>query len=149
MAAHPGRSRLGGVKWTGLDSFLTELRVLDVGMKDEAEEIFRSIAESARAAIAAAYPVQSGSLARGVVIRTPKQPGILLAGVELVQTAPHGWVYEKGTKPRENKAGQNRGAMPARPVFDPIAARYKQAAIDAVIRRLEAKGASRVTRELA
>ena len=142
MAAHPGRSRLGGVKWTGLDSFMTELEVLTADMVDEADSIFVSMAELARSSIAAAYPVKkSGLLRTGLVIRRPKKPGLLLAGVELVQTAPHGYIYEKGTRPRENKAGQNRGRMPARPTFDPIAHRYYQAAKDAVIRRLEARGA--------
>jgi hypothetical protein len=149
MARHAGRSRLGAVTWTGLDSFLDELRVLDAGMTEEANEIFLSVAESARAAIAAAYPFKSGALRAGVITRKPKQGGLLLAGVELVQTAPHGWIYEKGTKVRENKAGQNRGQMLGTPTFDPIAARYHRAAIDAVIRRLEAKGASRVTRDVA
>ena len=150
MAAHPGRSRLGGVKWTGLDSFQRELEVLASGMTEEADTIFIATAESARSSMIAAYPAKkSGLLKTGVVIRRPKKPGILLAGVELVQTAPHGYIYEKGTKPRENKAGQNRGAMPARPVFDPIATRYYRAAIDAVIRRLYARGATRVVGEVA
>ena len=150
MAAHPGRSRLGGVKWTGLDSFMTELEVLTADMVDEADSIFVSMAELARSSIAAAYPVKkSGLLRTGLVIRRPKKPGLLLPGVELVQTAPHGYIYEKGTKVRENKRGQNRGAMRGKPTFDPIAQRYHRAAIDAVKRRLVEKGATRVTGEVA
>jgi hypothetical protein len=140
-------ARLGSVKWTGLDSFLDELKVLDAGLTDEANAIMTASAEAAKSAIAAAYPVRSGALQRGLVIRPAR--GLLLAGGELVQTAPHGWIYEKGTKVRENKAGANRGQMPARPTFDPIAARYHRTAIDAVIDRLYAHGAARVTREAA
>jgi len=140
-------ARLGGVKWTGLDSFLQELQVLDAGLTDEANGIMTASADQAKSAIAAAYPVRSGALQRGLVIRPAR--GLLLAGGELVQTAPHGWIYEKGTKVRANKAGANRGQMPARPTFDPIAARYHRAAIEAVIARLYAHGAARVTREAA
>lgn len=141
------QSRLGGVKWTGLDSFLQELQVLDAGLTAEADAIMTASVEAAKTAVAAAYPVQSGTLQRGLVIRPAR--GTLLAGGELVQTAPHGWIYEKGTKERENKAGANRGRMPPRPTFDPIAQAHRRAAIDAVIERLYAHGATQVTREAA
>ena len=55
--------------------------------------------------------------------------GTLLSGAELVQTAPHGYIYEYGTVVRENKAGANRGRMTASPTFFPIAASYRRTAI--------------------
>lgn len=136
-------SRLGGVQWTGLDSFLDELRVLEAGLTEEANAIMIASAEAAKTAIAAAYPFKSGALRRGLVVRPAR--GLLLAGGELIQTAPHGYIYEKGTTARENKAGKNRGRMPARPTFDPIAQAHRRAAIAAVIDRLYVHGATRVT----
>jgi hypothetical protein len=136
-------SRLGGVKFTGLDSFLDELRVLDAQLTEEANAIMTAHAEAAKTAIAAAYPVRSGALRNGLRIRPAR--GLLLAGGELVQTAPHGYLYEKGSHVRVNKAGANRGRMPARPTFDPIAQAHRRAAIAAVIDRVYAHGATRVT----
>lgn len=133
------------VTWTGLDRLLDDLTGLDTDLTGEAHAILTAGAEESRTAIAAAYPEHSGALRRGLVIR-PAARGRLLAGGELVQTAPHGWIYEHGTKVRENKAGANRGQMPARPTFDPIAGRYHRSAIDAVIDRLYAHGAAHVTR---
>jgi hypothetical protein len=131
--------RLGAVTWTGLDSFMQELQVLDAKLTDEANAIMTASAEAAKKA------VHTGHLRAGLVIRPAR--GILLAGGALVQTAPHGWIYEKGTKDRTNKAGANRGRMPARPTFDPIAQAHRRAAIDAVVARLYAHGAARVSRE--
>ena len=139
--------RLGGVTWTGLDSFLDELRVLDANLTAEADAIMVASAEAAKTAIAAAYPFKSGALRAGLQIRPAR--GLLLAGGELVQTAPHGWLYEKGSKMRTNTAGANRGQMPARPTFDPNAQTHRRSAIDAVIERLYAHGATRVTQETA
>jgi|SRR5262245_9359973 len=131
------------VQWTGLDSFKDELQALTTNMVDEANSIMRASATQARTAIAAAYPAKSGRLRAGLVIRDAR--GVVLAGAELVQTAPHGWIFEHGTHPRENRAGQFRGVMRARPTFIPIASAHRQGAIAQVINRLYAHGAARVT----
>lgn len=141
-----GRSRGVTVQWRGLDEFKDRLRAMDAEMTAEANEIMVSVAESARTAIVQTYPIKSGNLRRGVIIRKPRNPGRLLAGVDLVQRAPHGWLYERGTTVRHNKKGANRGQMKATPTFVPIAERYHRAGIDAIIRRLDARGATRVTR---
>jgi hypothetical protein len=131
------------VQWHGLESFTDELRVLTADLVDEANGIMRESAEAAKRDIAAAYPFREGGLRRGLIIREAR--GILLAGAELVQTAPHGWIFEHGTTVRENRQGHNRGLMPARPTFIPTAAAYRRTAISAVMWRLYAHGASRVT----
>ncbi len=136
-------ARLTGVQWTGLDTFYDELRLLPANLVDEAQAIMRESAEAARADIAAAYPSQSGALRRGLTL-TPAR-GTLLAGFELKQTAPHGWIYEHGTAIRENKAGANRGQMRGRAVFEPRAHAYRRSAISDVMFRLYAHGATRVT----
>ena len=136
-------AKLTTVQWTGLDTFLDELRLMPANLVEEAQAIMRESAEAARADIAAAYPSQSGALRRGLTL-TPAR-GILLAGVELKQTAPHGWIYEHGTAVRENSAGQNRGQMKGRAVFEPRAHAYRRSAISDVMFRLYAHGAARVT----
>ena len=69
----------------------------------------------------------------------------MLSGAELVQTAPHGYIYEHGTTVRANKAGANRGRMGATPTFFPIAEAYRRQAIQDVIFRLYQHGASTVS----
>lgn len=131
------------VKWTGLDTFMDELRVLTANLVDESNAIMLESADAAKRDIAAKYPYKSGTLRRGLVIRPAR--GTLLSGAELVQTAPHGYIFEHGTKRRENKAGANRGRMPENPTFEPIAEAYRREAIQSVIFRLYQHGAARVT----
>ena len=138
-------AKLTTVQWTGLDSFLDELRLMPANLVEEAQAIMRESAEAAKADIAGAYPSKSGALRRGLKL-TPAR-GILLAGVELRQTAPHGWIYEHGTRDRETTEGKNRGQMPGRAVFEPRAQAYRRTAISAVMFRLYAHGAARVTGE--
>ena len=139
-------SKLPTVQWTGLDSFLDELRLMPANLVDEAQDIMRESAEAAKADIAAAYPQKSGALRRGLTLRPAR--GILLAGVELRQTAPHGWIYENGTTVRETKDKKNRGQMKGRAVFEPRAHAYRRTAISAVMFRLYAHGADQVTGEI-
>lgn len=135
--------KLAGVKWNGLDTFKDELRVLTTGLVDEANDILVESAEAAKADITAAYPVRKGGLRRGLMLQPSR--GTVLTGVELRQTAPHGHLYERGTKVRENKAGQNRGFVEPTPTFVPIAAAYRRTAITQITYRLYAHGATRVT----
>ena len=135
--------QLAAVTWDGLDSFLDELRVLTGNLVDEANAIMVHSSEAARRDIASHYPVRKGGLRRGLVI-TPAR-GTLLSGATLRQTAPHGWIYEHGTKRRQTQAGADRGQMDPTPVFEPIAAAYHRAAIDEVKGRLLQHGASQVT----
>ena len=72
-------------------------------------------------------------------------PRHVLAGAELKNLAPHAYIYEHGTKVRANKAGDNRGFLHPTPTFIPIAAAYRERAIQDVIFRLYQHGATRVT----
>jgi len=136
-------AKLTGVQWTGLDTFYDELRLLPANLVEEAQAIMRESAEAAKADIAGAYPSKSGALRRGLQLIPAR--GTLLAGVELRQTAPHGWIYEHGTTVRETTAGANRGQMHGRAVFEPRAHAYRRTAISDVMFRLYAHGATRVT----
>jgi hypothetical protein len=141
-----GGPKLAGVKWTGLDSFKQELQVLTMNLVDEAQAILTESAEAAKAHIAAAYPVgKTGNLRAGLKLLPAR--GLVLAGWELVQTAPHGYLYEHGTRPRETRQRWNRGVMPGNPTFIPIAAAYRRTAMSQIIYRLYWHGATRVTGE--
>lgn len=131
------------VTWSGLDSFMAELQTLTADLVDEANAIMQESAEAAKRDIAAAYPSKTGALRRGLVLKPAR--GTLLSGAELVQTAPHGYIYERGTRVRANKAGANRGRMQASPTFFPIAESYRRTAISHVIFRLYQHGATRVS----
>jgi hypothetical protein len=134
------------VAWTGLDALTAELEALPKELIEEGNEILLASAQEAKAAIDAAYAAQSpggtGNLRRGLVLRLARGR---LAGATLLQRAPHGWLYERGTKVRTNKAGQNRGRMKRQPTFQPIAAEYQKTALAALIARLYAHGAAQVT----
>jgi len=131
------------VTWSGLDSFMQELQTLTADLVDEANTIMVDSATDAKADIAAAYPSKTGTLRRGLVLKPAR--GQVLSGAELVQTAPHGYIYEHGTTVRANKAGANRGRMHSTPTFFPIAEAYRRQAINDVIFRLYQHGATRVT----
>lgn len=135
--------KLAGVKWNGLDSFMAELQTLTADLVGEANVIMIESAEAAKREIAAAYPYDSGALRAGLTIIPSR--GTVIAGAELRQKAPHGYIFEHGTQARANKAGNNRGKMPARPTFEPIANEHRKKAIAAVMARLKAHGAARIT----
>ena len=138
-------AKLAGVKFHGLDTFTDELRLMTADLVDEANAVMVEAAEAARRDIAAAYPYKRGNLRRGLVVRPAR--GTVIAGAELLQTAPHGWIFEHGTKARENRAGANRGRMTPRPIFEPIAHAYRRSAISDVIFRVYAHGATRVVND--
>jgi hypothetical protein len=136
-------AKLAGVTWNGLDSFKRELQVLTSDLVSEAEGILVESAFAAGDAIRASYPYVEGALQRGVTVIPSR--GIVLAGAELKNLAPHAYIYEHGTKVRANKAGDNRGFLHPTPTFIPIAAAYRERAIQDVIFRLYQHGATRVT----
>jgi hypothetical protein len=131
------------VHWNGLDTFMAELQVLTATLVDEANAIMLESCEAAKRDIAARYPYKLGGLRAGLTI-TPSR-GTVIAGASLTQHAPHGWIYEHGTKPRYNKAGAFRGFSPPHPIFEPITAAYRRVAISDVMFRLYAHGAAQVT----
>lgn len=132
-----------GVTWSGMDSFQQELQLLTANLVEDANKILTESAEAAKRDIAAAYPFKKGGLRRGLVLKPAR--GTVLTGVELVQTAPHGNLYEGGTVQRTTHKLANRGRMPANPTFYPIAAAYRRTAISDIVFWLYQHGASRVT----
>lgn len=129
-----------GVTWRGLDRLQENFTQLAGDVSAEAATILEAGATTARSEIAAAYPHKTGALRRG--LKLTRARGVV--GMVLKQRAPHGWIYEHGTKVRENQAGQNRGRMKENPTFEPIADRYRTMALFDVMDRLYAHGAARV-----
>jgi hypothetical protein len=135
------------VSWSNLDALYRELAALPETLHGEANAILLESAQAAKAEISAAYPVKTGNLRRGLVLMPAR--GRLFAGAILRQRAPHGWIYENGTKPRFNKAGAYRGFMEERPTFHPIAEAHQRAAVAAIIALERAHGATQVTGDIA
>jgi len=135
--------KLAGVKWDGLDSFKRELQVITADLVSEAEGILVESAFAAGDHIRSLYPDREGGLRRGLTV-VPSR-GLVLAGAELINRAPHAYLYENGTRVRENRQKANRGRMRKTPTFVPIAAAYRQSALSSITFRLIQKGAIRVT----
>jgi len=135
--------KLAGVKWDGLDSFKRELQVITADLVSEAEGILVESAFAAGDHIRSLYPYVDGALRRGIVV-VPSR-GMVLAGAELKNIAPHAYIYEHGTRVRENRAGAKRGRMKPTPTFEPIAESYRTSAISSINFRLIQKGAISVT----
>jgi hypothetical protein len=130
----------------GLAELYAELRRLPSELTGEAKGIVEGAANGAAAEIRAAYPVRATNLQPGPRRRTKFfPPGNLRArvivsilggkglaarfGVNVVvkNTAPHAWLFERGTQTRQNALGANRGAMPLGNVFVPIVIRRRRA----------------------
>ena len=116
---------LGGVtveqrKFKELPSFLAA----------RAQAALMARATTVAASISAAYPVVSGGLQSGVIVRA--QPRQTKARVLIVHKLRRALAYEFGSKPRRTKKTKaNRGQMPAHAVFVP---RIMQARVDLVPR---------------
>lgn len=114
---------LGGVaveqrKFQQLPSFLAA----------QAQAALLAHATTVAASIGAAYPVVSGGLASGVIVRS--QPRKTKARVLIVHKLRRALAYEYGSVPRRTKRTKaNRGRMPAREVFVP---RIMRARVDLV-----------------
>lgn len=69
--------------------------------------------------------INPGTLASRVVVEPGRDGRGLLAKVR--SKAPHAHLYEYGTvQRRTNETGANRGTMPARPTFVPLAIRWRE-----------------------
>ena len=96
------------------------------------QAVLEARATTVAAQIAAAYPVVSGGLASGVIIRS--QPRKTKARVLLVHKLRRALAYEKGTKFRKTKKGWNRGQIPRVEPGRNFIPKIQQARIDLVPR---------------
>ena len=97
-------------------------------LKGQATQIVLDSAYAAQAEIVAAYPQgPTGHLKKGVKVRV-QEIGPYSVAAQVRSSAPHGWLYESGTRARKTKRGWNRGTMPNAPdVFIPAMIRYRRA----------------------
>jgi hypothetical protein len=124
----PIKFTLGGVtveqrKFKELPSFLAA----------RAQAALMARATTVAASIAAGYPIVTGGLASGVIVRA--QPTKTKARVLIVHKLRRALAYEKGTKPRYTKKKKAyRGFIPREPVGKNFIPKVMQARIDLVPR---------------
>lgn len=106
----------------GFDALIQQLTDAPAHIREQGMTIVREETEGAAIEIEASYPQKTGTLASRVKTLFPSTT--LLVGI-VQSTAPHSHLYEFGTKPRQNKAGANRGAMPAKKTTPAIAQRRR------------------------
>lgn len=108
-----------GVRWTGLNEEIQELKRLPEAFHGESDHIQQEESNAAAFAIRSRYPARTGNLRKGVVVRRfVRSSGHIV--YELKNVAPHALIYELGTQARHTKIGANRGSMPPGRVFQPI-----------------------------
>lgn len=129
------------MKWTGLDELRRDLRALPDHLATEGEGIVLAHATQAFTDVAAVYRThaRTGNLWAGLDL-IKKAAGRFATGAILVSRAPHVFIFEKGTKPRQTKAGAYRGVSPAHHVFRPTVAKYKAAMNQAIAAMLTRAG---------
>jgi hypothetical protein len=112
----------------GIAELKDALGRLPTELKGQATQIVLDSAYAAQAEIVAAYPQgPTGHLKKGVKVRV-QEIGPYSVAAQVRSSAPHGWLYESGTRPRKTKRGWNRGTMPNPPdVFIPAMIRYRRA----------------------
>jgi hypothetical protein len=112
----------------GIAELKDALGRLPTELKGQATQIVLDSAYAAQAEIVAAYPQgPTGHLKKGVKVRV-QEIGPYSVAAQVRSSAPHGWLYESGTRPRKTKRGWNRGTMPNPPdVFIPAMVRYRRA----------------------
>lgn len=100
----------------GLDELRAELRKLPQTLATEASAIVQQAASEADAIYARGIHDKTGKLRRGVTQKVESSR----AGVAVVvrSGAPHAYIYDNGTQPRQTSQGWNRGQMPARSESD-------------------------------
>ena len=113
------------VRWDGLFELQEALRRLPTDLAADAGPIVIEAANDAAAEITAAYPERTGDLRNGVHVRV-LSGGPFGAAAEVVNRAPHAYMFENGTVARHTEIGANRGSMPAGHVFIPRIIRHRR-----------------------
>jgi hypothetical protein len=110
------------LQWSGLNEFLREFHALPETLRADGMEIVREETTGAAAELARGYAQKTGALARSVKVEFPSAARLI--GI-VVNTSPHSHLYDFGTQVRRNRAGANRGRMPAARVMVPIVQRRR------------------------
>ena len=111
-------------KWAGIDELVAQFRTLAPDLTDAATPDVETAAKSAKATIAAGYPVRTGNLKNSLAVLVAHGPASVKATV--VNTSPHAAMFERGTQARHIAIGANRGSMPANPIFSATMVRTRR-----------------------
>jgi len=127
------------IEITGLVELTNALKRLPRELLAEAGPIVRDAAEDHARQITAAYGAvrRSGNLVAHVRVEHTGDGTSTTSHV--LSTAKHAHFYEHGTKKRNYK-GANRGVMPARDLFIPLAIARRQIMVRALIEVVERAG---------
>ena len=119
------------LQWSGMDELRKTLATIPATMQPDVQALVLFHARGAENALRRWYPQgPTGNLRRGVRLESkPTGRGFGTAAV-LVSKAPHAWIYENGTAPRQGRGGNalgkrsradgklaNRGFSPAHHTF--------------------------------
>jgi hypothetical protein len=123
---------MASVTWNGLDDLTRELDALPADLGDAGAALALATGRQAAAAIAAAYPHRSGTLARDLTVHEKRTT---YGAVSTVQnTAPYALAFEYG-----RQTGRH-GTTPARPTFIPIRDTYQAGLHQAIAALLISRG---------
>lgn len=131
------------LQWNGLQEFATALRNLPADLADEAGGIVVAHATEADRQIVAAYPTGPTGHLKGGVRTTVESSSRFGASATVKSTSPHASIFEKGTGPRRNSRGANRGRMPVAPHNEqmiPIVIQARRRMVVALIDMLQRAG---------
>jgi hypothetical protein len=142
-----------GLSWDGLDELRQVLGRMPAVLQPEVQARAFAHAGAAATTLRAAYPEgPTGNLRRGVRLDQRAARGGGSATV-LVSAAPHAWIYERGTKPREGRGGSatgkgsrshgalaNRGFMPRSDAFARVVGPARRRLIDDLTALLVQRG---------
>ena len=125
----------------GVDMLQRQLAALPRILTEDGRRIVQNTAAAAAARITGRYQTaaKTGTLARRVSVRA------LGAGQgkvmqDVASRAPHGWLYEHGSRLRRTKRNLPRGAMPAADVFVPTIIMYRAVMYREIRAMLERNG---------
>jgi len=123
---------------SGLDALRDALRRLPAELVVDGAKIIQVAADDMARQLQSAYPigpprpnVPSGNLRSQV--RVDLKIDKVSARATVRNTAKHAWLFQHGSKKRAWKNGKNTGAMPAKPIFIPIAIVERREMTDALI----------------
>jgi len=129
------------IVFEGLEELKRALRELPAELTGESSHIVESNAIGAADTIKANYARVSGTLVKGVSVKTAKDQ--FAVGAVVKSKAPHAWMYENGTQVRHNDKGANRGRMPPAPpgrAFIPVIIRARKRMYEQLADLLKRKG---------
>ena len=118
-------------KWSGMDELRKTLATIPATMQPDVQALVLYHARAAEGALRGRYALgPTGNLRRGVRLESARAGRGFGPAAVLVSKAPHAWIYEQGTDPRQGRGGNalgkgsraggklaNRGFSPAHHTF--------------------------------